>query len=203
MKKESINKLFISAKKYAEEFAGMNYVFVYRENDGILSYKEVMFTAPAFKHLTGIKVNIRPDEFLDACINKRLPSSVFDGKMDLPEVKLSVLPSLLNTAVYRYIGEFVPSGVFIETETLAGNSYACLGIDKRDGERFYYPKTILKEDIRKRVDKAFKIVAILSKRIDDDLYTITNFISKDITTEQLSELSAIISPANTVDTPKD
>jgi hypothetical protein len=132
LRKESINKLFNSAKSYMEKFVGMNYVFVYREKDSNLNYKEVMFPASAFKHLTGVKTNMNSEDFLDACINRKLPSAVISSRMDLAEIKLSILPTLLNTASYRYIGEFETSGVYIETEALTGNSFACLGIDKRD-----------------------------------------------------------------------
>jgi len=188
VKKESINKLFSSAKTYKEKFVGMNFVFIYRYDNGILNFKEVKFPAYAFKHLTGIQADMTSNDFLDACVNQRLPSSVTEKKNDIAEVKLSVLPTLLNTSSYRYIGEFMPSGVFIETEALAGNKVACLGIDREDDAKLYYPKTVLKDDIRKRVYKPSKIVAILSKRIEDDSYSITNYLSKDLTLEQIYEV---------------
>jgi hypothetical protein len=109
MRKESIRKLYDSAKRYSEKFEGMDYAFVYRDGSGDLAYKEVTFNPSAFKHLTGVVTNMKPIDFYRACVGSRLPTSITEGNMDIAEVKLSVLPSLLNTASHRYIGEFVSS----------------------------------------------------------------------------------------------
>ena len=134
---------------------------------------------------------MRADEFFDACLNRKLPATVINGAHDLAEVKLSVLPQLLDTTRYRMIGDFVHSGIFIETDKLAGNNYASLGFSKKENDKFYFPKTVLKEDIRKRVDQPNRIVAILSKEISDDPYTVVNYISNEISRERIGKLILI------------
>jgi hypothetical protein len=47
---------------------------------------------------------------------------------------------------------------------------------------------VIKDSVEKRVHKVSKIIAIMSKRIDEKLYTITNYIFKDITFEQIDKL---------------
>ena len=121
MTKNSIYKLFVSAKRYSERFVDKNYAFLYKVGGESLRCMETVFPASAFMHLTGLKPNMRSDEFFDACLSRKLPAVILSGKKDLAEVKLSVLPQLLDTAHYRMIGDFIPSGIFIETEKLTGN----------------------------------------------------------------------------------
>jgi hypothetical protein len=178
----------MAAKLYSEKFVGRNYIFVFRTTEGGLGCIEVAFPVSAFKHLTGIKTGMKPNDFFEACVNGKLPLAIINEKIELAEIKLSVLPNLLDTTYHRVIGEFIPSGIYIETEKLSGNNFACLGFDRKSGARFYFPKTVLKEDIRKRVYKPYKIEAILSKAISEDTYTSTHYISKNTTLEQIDEL---------------
>ena len=69
--KDSINNLFVSAKIYLEKFVGNNYLFAFKTNGNNFDYIEVDFSRSSFKHLTGIKTEIKAVDFFEACINRK------------------------------------------------------------------------------------------------------------------------------------
>lgn len=190
MKKADALKIIIkSAELYRENLENRNFLFISLVNKVNLNFIEVKFHKSNFKHLTGVVIpneKISATQFYKKCLNHKLSLYDFELRTDgTTELKLSVLPQLMNiNKSVKMIGDFNNYRPKLYIGKLAGNITACIGLNKDD--EFYVPATSLKEDIRGLVVKTEKVIAIFSKRIEDELYTDLTYLSKDFNGIEIS-----------------
>ena len=117
------------------------------------------------------------------------PSS---GKTDITEkdnttgLKLNVLGQLMKIdQVAKMLGNFNNTNILLQTEKIAGNVRACMGFVKDKKSKMYVPNTALQKDIRDITDSTNKIIAILKKGIDEELYCNITYIKNDYLIERI------------------
>lgn len=186
-KKDKINDLNIikqAAKLYKENLLDKNILFVYLKNNNINFY-EVTFLQEHFKHLTGVISKLNAYQFFYKAKSNRLKLSDFDYKDNTTKLKINnLIKSMLLKNYVKMIGEFKHNKVYLSINKLAGNNNLIIGFDK--GEKINYPKTLLKGDIRDYSnEKPCRIIAILSKNINNRKYDKINYLAKNISINRL------------------
>lgn len=187
IKKDKINDLNIikqAAKLYKENLLDKNILFVYLKNNNINFY-EVTFLQEHFKHLTGVISKLNAYQFFYKAKSNRLKLSDFDYKDNTTKLKINnLIKSMLLKNYVKMIGEFKHNKVYLSINKLAGNNNLIIGFDK--GEKINYPKTLLKGDIRDYSnEKPCRIIAILSKNINNRKYDKINYLAKNISINRL------------------
>lgn len=178
IKKEIINIISKSQKEFDENLKNKNVMFVYEDNKGNVDKVEVVLPVSCFYHLTGVMAYDKDNKLINSykfynLLNKnRISSMNIKIKNKTTYYKLNVLPQLMKIdRNANMIGEFVGNNLYLRTEKVAGNVNACMGFIKNTKlESVYIPNTILKEDIRKITSNRNKIVGIMKKDINDELY---------------------------------
>lgn len=68
------------------------------------------------------------------------------------------------------IGDYYNSNIFLQPEKIAGNVNACMGFVNDKKMNIYVPNTALNIDLRSITSTRNKIVAILKKNMNEELY---------------------------------
>jgi len=76
------------------------------------------------------------------------------------------------------IGPFINSGICIKADYFVGNTKAVLSVGFRAGKNTDFPVTLYKEDIRRLTHPSNKVLAILSKRHDEKIFSYCTYLSK-------------------------
>lgn len=194
MEKNKINDLNIikqSAKLYEQNLLDKNILFVYLKNNNIEFY-EVTFLQEHFKHLTGVISKLNAYQFFYRARNNRLKTTDFNYKDNTTKLKINnLIKSMILNNYVKMIGEFKQNKVFLSIDKLAGNNNLIIGFDK--GETINYPKTLLKGDIRDySKEKPCRIIAILSKDINNKKYEKINYLAKNITIDRIIKKHKLI-----------
>lgn len=175
-KNEAQKIIFNCAKLYQQNFVNKNLLFVCRKNSHI-NIVETVFLTTNFLHMTGVKFEegkeISPRDFYELCTNKRLGVNQFImADNHTTEMKLMVLPGLLcKDMSARMMGNFNSNKPMLYTDKLIGGVCGGIGFVKNKNSDFYFPNTVLKEDIRNLVDETQQIIAVLRKDKTDNIYT--------------------------------
>ncbi len=146
-----------------------------------------------FLHLTGVELNKEishntPERFYKNALDHKISENDFNFKDRNTELKLNVLIQTLRVASNaKMIGDYNYSGTHInlKTDKLAGGINACLGFIKVGD--CYVPNTVLAADIRQESNDVRKILAVLSKRVDEDKYNKIETVGKKIDIVKLLE----------------
>jgi hypothetical protein len=116
----------------------------------------------------------------------QLSPSVFALKKDgTTEMKLTVLHQAMNIhKTAKMVGDFNWSKSKLITEKIVGTVTACVGFERDGDSSFYYPNTVLREDIRNIVEnKAKRVVAIFRKEIKDESYSSCTYLAKGVSSK--------------------
>lgn len=184
-----IKTLFYCAVNYARIFLNKNYLFIYRVKNRI-KYQEVVFKDYNFKHLTGVKTHFSAKDFFSACKNRRLSETDITLQSTTFQ-KLAVLPMLQNIVCSpSLIGEYNNSGFNLDSDYLAGKELLSVGF-RKDKMDYGVPNTLLKLSIKKVTVQAHKVLAVLSKKIDEPNYNSITYQAKGIELFEL-ELPGIL-----------
>ena len=96
----------------------------------------------------------------------------------------------INKSAKR-IGEYNENKLNIKIEKVVGNTHFCLGFSKLDSNneemKYYYPKTLLQDNLKNNIIKDNKIIAIFSKNKNSKVYKEVTYFSKNIDIQQLFE----------------
>lgn len=190
---EIIRKICQCASLYQLHLVNKNYMIIYNaSNDAsaiIPEMIETMFLAQNFLHLTGVSSHLKPTKFYERCRDARLRKSDFATPSNGVHVqKLNVLHELVCPHIYcKMIGEFNGNGFYLETSRVMGNVRGAMGfkIPKKQTPRFYVPNTVLQGDVRDRIIKSYRILAMLRKEIKDALYSDIRYLAKGIERKNL------------------
>lgn len=182
-KNNDLNIIKQAAKLYEKNLLNKNIIFVYIKNNKIEFY-EVTFLKEHFKHLTGTKSRLNAYEFFYRATNNRLRLDDFEYKNNTTALKMDNLIKSMGLNQYtKMIGEYKQNKCYVSIQKISGNNNLMIGFD--EGENINYPRTLLKGDIRDYSQKAYRVIAIMSKNIKENTYKEINYIAKNITIDRL------------------
>lgn len=191
-RKEIIKRIIEGAIKYNDNLLNKNVLFIF-ENKQKLDFIETIFNDWNFLHLTGMKYYKNATEFFQDCLNNKIaPINIEMRKKLFTQLKLEILENAMsiNKSAKR-IGDFNQSKVNIEIEKVIGNTHYCLGFSNLDSSnkklKYYYPKTLLQDNLKNNIIDDNKIIAILSKNKKQKLYNEITYLSKETTLSRLKE----------------
>lgn len=170
-------------------------MFIYNNKQNHqLKFFESVFMSSNFCHLTGVvcKKNLTAKDFFKKCLDHKINKSDFDFRKDgTTEMKLLVLPEIIKIQTSsKMTGFFNSTGVQLYTERLAGGVRGCMGFVKTGS--YYVPNTILNQDIREATySPQHRIVAVFTKNIKDDKYTILDYLAKGFDISELESNKSI------------
>lgn len=154
-------------------------------------YIETKADSKNFLHLTGVVLNKTsilsdiPDHqgnvseiFFEKTLYRKLSPNDFDFKKDgTTEQKLNVLTQALRIASNaKMIGEYSGNRLKLQTDKLAGSVYSCVGFINIG--QYYVPNTVLATDIRQEVHERRRVLAVLSKSIVEEKYSVIESVAK-------------------------
>lgn len=204
MDKKGILKILKeSAIKYKENLKDKNLLIIYNKNTDI-QYIEILFLARNFMHLTGVKCNdknkkyMKANQFYQACLNNKLSYKDIIIKQDgTTKLKLEILSQLIHIdKKCKMIGIYNNYKKELITELLIGNINMCLGLTK-NSSLYYIPNTLLKEDIRRLVEKPYKIIAILKKKVEEEKYQDIIYQDKKVNVNKINKNIELFNKINT------
>lgn len=192
-KKAAISIISQAAKVYNEQLNNKNLLIIYGAPSKP-SYLETRANETNFLHLTGVVLNENingnsPDKFFQNAMDERLSEEEFRFKDNTTTQKLNVLVQTLRVASNAsMIGDynFNPRHIRLQTDKFAGSVSSCLGLFKPDeSSRYYVPNSVLESDIRDEVFVAERILAIVSKKINEKEYNKIEKVAKKIDINRL------------------
>lgn len=187
MKKDlAIKKLRNFAKLYSENLLGHRILFIYQDIP-FIEFIEVVFLETNFRHLTGVRTEMRNASFFSACLNQKLSPGGFSFAEDgTTTLKFQVLDKILRIhETARFIGDFDGRRPLLITDKLVGDNECCLGLQLK--KKYYLPNTVLKSNIRQEVHRpARAILATLRTERYEKEYGEICYLKPDI---HLSELA--------------
>lgn len=190
MTKQEIAKTIMHcAALYEDNLCNRNYLILYNtasKNLIIPEHLETVFLSRHFKHLTGVKSMLKAEDFYKRCISSRLSARDFDIPTDgTCQLKMEVLPYLMNlhrsaksTGVFSH-----GQGIYIRTERLVGSRRSVMGFarDMRKEENtYYFPNTVLNDDLNRLADVRHRILAMLRKQIKEARYERVCYVAKGV-----------------------
>lgn len=186
--KKKALKIIVEAAKQYDKWLKSNHFLIFYQKGKEQDFVEVGFRDLNFLHLTGIKTKLSAQRFFSLCIDGKLSEKDFDldtkGKA---QQKLMVLPFLHELLYHNcMIGDFINSGVLIQSDYFVGDTKAVLSVGFRFGKTVDMPVTLYKENVKKLIKPVCKVLAIFKKPYNQQTYTECTYCSKGI---NLSELS--------------
>ncbi|MCD8006417.1 MAG: PBECR4 domain-containing protein [Oscillospiraceae bacterium] len=191
-KKEIIAIVTNCAEKYKAELENKTLLFVCTDKHKRVSCYEFSFFDYNFLHLTGLRTteifktranqeikeetihkNIPAVRFYEKCLDHRLTESDFEvSEKGTTALKLDVLPMMIcKNLSANMIGDFSSTHPRLYTEKVAGGKNAYIGFVFDEMSQRYVPNTIIKDDIRKNVTNAVRVIATYRKGKNDDKYS--------------------------------
>ena len=193
-KNEMIKRICESAKKYKDNLLNKNIMFIYiNKKTNEITTIETMFEKRNFLHLTGMKYNSSAKEFFSACINMKLsPKNITIRDKVFTQLKLEILENAMSISKSaKRIGDYNNSKVNIAIEKIIGTTHYSLGFSNLDSKnkklKYYYPKTLLQDNLKNNIINDNRIIAILSKNKNQNLYDEITYLSKETTLLRLKE----------------
>lgn len=172
--KDINDKIIEAAKEYKLHLLNNNILIIYTE-DNKISYIETMFSNRQFKHLTGIKSELKASDFFKRCYKSIISPRhyIIDPKGTTP-LKLNVILQAINfEKTAKMIGTFNRNGIHLSSDIIMGNIRYSLGfVPYEENSQYYVPNTLLQEDIRKiTISPVGQIVCMLKKTIHEKEYS--------------------------------
>ena len=181
--KSKILKQIIEGANLYNKYLNNRKILIFYNKDTKVEDIEICFKPERFSHLTGVERSDRckAKAFFGKCINSKLSLRDFELRsngttVQKAQVLLAATQMPFNA---KMIGPFAKMGAVLKSGKLFGSTSYSMGAVYRNGE--FVPNTLLKEDIRNAVNPWYKIVAIFSKDINDELYNEYTFCEDEIT----------------------
>lgn len=182
-KQQAIHIITQAAKVYDTMYNSKNLLFVVGAPNSP-NIIETAATAENFLHLTGVKLNTSikdnvPLTFFENARDNKLKEVEFDFKNGTTEQKLKVLLQTLNiSSNAKMVGDYINGRVNLKTEKIAGGVNSFLGFIKTG--RYYTPNTVIADDVRKNTGSVQRVLAVLSKGINEPEYNSIITVAKKI-----------------------
>ena len=193
--KQILSTISNCIKEYDNNLLNKKIMFVLEDKSGNVQKEEMFFPKSSFYHLTGTIIKeigsnneLNCYEVYDKIRDNKLSLNKYEiiEKDNTTGLKLNVLGQLMKIdQVAKMLGNFNNTNILLQTEKIAGNVRACMGFVKDKKSKMYVPNTALQKDIRDITDSTNKIVAILKKGIDEELYCNITYIKNDYLVERI------------------
>lgn len=196
-KKQAVKVISEAVKIYDNIHCNKNLLIIFG-NPNKPSYIETKASVRNFFHLTGVKLNNSLlndiadkyvnilDVFYSKAMQNKLSIENFDFKDSSTIQKLQVLVNTLKISTnVKMFGDYLDIRINLKTDKIAGSVNSFLGFIK-DG-KYYIPNTVMADDLRKNTIEPKKVLAILSKNVDDDKYNTIKMVGKKIDIKRLLE----------------
>lgn len=197
-KEEAVNKVISNSKEYQKILADKDFIVLYKDKDtNRIESLELIFRPSNYQHLTGLLLldldgNIKKYcsmEFYHKCISGLLTKDEIQFKNNITtNMKLDCLDILMSfTKISKISGEYDKSrGILLEGDYLIGGIHGFYTISKNGEEETYYPRSVIKGDIRKYSVTNNQVLAILSSHYKNkDNYEV-EYIAKGVKLENLT-----------------
>lgn len=187
-KQTAIEIMSRAAAIYRDVFCNKNLLIVYG-NEKNPEYLETKSLPRNFLHLTGMALNHNvadntAERFLERVLTHNLDENDFNFKDSSTEQKLRVLVQTLNIkSNVKMFGDFSGNRVNLKTDKLAGGVNSYLGFVKVGDD--YVPNTVIEGNIKHDTFFQYRVLAILSKKINDPFYDKKIYIAKKIDIDRL------------------
>lgn len=195
-KNQALGIITSAAQIYEEQFCNKNLLIVF----GSPSHPQFIFTKGEpknFYHLTGVEINKQnilrdiSDKstnpitvFYKKAINKMLAPDDFSFKNSNTEQKLKVINQTLRISSNAVmVGDYNNCRINLKSDKLAGGQVSFLGLVNDKG--YYVPNTIISDDIRKNSNNTERVLAVLSKKINEREYNKIEKVAKKIDIDRL------------------
>lgn len=196
-KKQAVKVISEAVKIYDNIHCNKNLLIIFGSPNKP-SYIETKAGVKNFFHLTGVKLNDSLlndmankntnilDVFYSKAMQNKLSIENFDFKDSSTVQKLQVLANTLKISTnVKMIGDYLDVRINLKTDKIAGSVNSFLGFVKSG--KYYTPNTVMADDLRKNTIKPKKVLAILSKNVDDDKYNTIKMVGKKIDIKRLLE----------------
>lgn len=177
-------------------------MFIYKNKNNNLDYIETLFKKENFLHLTGIEYTKSAKEFYQDCLKGTIsPKDIKIKDKVFTKLKLDVLESAVTiNKCAKSIGDFNNNSTNFKIEKVIGGVVFSIGFSnhKKDGQKlkYYYPKTLLKNNIKHYSVLDYKIVAIFSKQNNETIYDKITYLSNNIIFDDILKLEHIYKKIN-------
>lgn len=182
-KKEMVTIIHNAAMIYDSELCQKNRLIVYGAPNKP-SYIYTRAREENFCHLTGVTPKIDENDGLDLFYFKAKEGNLSVDDFEInsdgtTQLKMEVINQTLNLSKNaKIIGDFNNGRLKLQTNKVAGGINSCIGFVYDNG--FYFPNTILNDDIRRNITNNQRILAILSKNENDKQYERVDYVAKKI-----------------------
>lgn len=196
-KKQAVKVITEAVKIYDNVHCNKNLLIIFGSPNKP-SYIETKAEDKNFAHLTGVKLDesLLSDiadknsnilsVFYSKAMQNKLSADNFDFKDGSTIQKMQVLVNTLKiSANAKMVGDYLDGRINLKTDKIAGSVNSFLGFIKNG--RYYIPNTVMADDLRKNTIEAKKVLAVLSKHIDDDKYNKIEMVGKKIDIKRLLE----------------
>lgn len=182
-KKQAIGIINEAAEIFNDQYCSHNILIIYG-NLIVPSFAEIKATDENFLHLTGVKlncsaVNNSPNKFFEKAVNRKLTENEFEYKDSTTIQKLHCLVQALYLPKNaKMFCDYSNCRINLKTDKLAGGVKSFIGFCKVG--KYYVPNTVMEDDIRKNSKKTERVLAILSKKVEDLSYNKIESVAKKI-----------------------
>ena len=177
------------------------FIFKNKEDNKLYSI-ETFFQAENFLHLTGLKYNKGAKDFFSRCLKKTISKNDISMKNKVfTKLKLKVLEDAMSiNKEAKRIGTFNNNGLKLKIDKVVGGINFCIGFSNKINTdkiiKYYYPKSLLKANIKDYTLQDNKIIAIFSKERNDKYYSKITYIANGIKILEFFEFPNIIKRMN-------
>lgn len=182
-KKDMVTIIHNAAKTYETELCHKNLLIIFGAPNKP-NYVQTIANEKNFQHLTGTISNLKDDNasklFYTKALDGNLSPDDFEINLDgTTQLKMEILNQTLRLSKNaKMIGDFNNGRIRLKTDKIAGGTGSCMGFVIDDG--FYVPNTVLNGDMRTVVTNPQRILAILSKNVNETQYVKATYIAKKI-----------------------
>lgn len=191
-KERILLRLIRIANLYKDKVENKNFLFIFgniKQPESI----ETIFNASNFLHLTGVSIvknisNIKSTKhFYQSLLSNNVKIDDFSIEyINLTDKKLNRIVNLLNfSSSMKIVGIYNNSKYFLQCDKLIGDAAGCIGFIKYN--KYYYPNTVMDEDINRLTEHPRqRVLVILQKNKDDKYYKTVSYLAKKIDLKSLS-----------------
>ena len=189
-KAKALEIILQAAQTYQKNFNDKNLLIIYGAPSNP-QFIEAKSLSRNFLHLTGMRLNNTtadnsPERFFEKALSRKLSEDDFEFKDKSAEQKLEILCQTLNVSSNaRMIGDFSENRVNLRTDKVVGGVNSFIGFIKVNGN--FIPNTVINGNIKLDTYSTSRVLAILSKGIDESQYNHIKYVAKKIDIERLLE----------------
>ncbi len=189
-KKRAIETICEAAKIYNDIFIQKSILVVFNNPTKPL-HIEICGLARNFAHLTGVDLNENikdnsPQRFFEKALGHKISDDDFEIKSTTKK-KLEILSQTLKIfSNAKMIADYEPNlqnRPNLETETIIGGERSYIGFIDESGK--YIPNTVINGSIKNDSTCQSRVLAILSKKINEPSYNEIKYVAKKIDIDRL------------------